>query len=278
MIDSFEPHAEAMLEAGVWKCRGAALPLLFALERAMAHHAQALIAAAPAMTKYGEQKYVLHRGALPVKPACVDLDRFHPRHRGNEALRRELGLQDKIVCVCAGKFGGIYLEDEVFTLLAAAYAQWGDRFRVLLLTSHAPETLATWAARAHVPAACMVVRFVSHAAIPQYMGLADFALTPVKPAASKRACSPIKDGEYWALGLPVIITEGISNDSELIEHAGCGVLWRDYSAEGCRATMAAMAALLAGDRAALGAKSRRLAEEYRSFEIARRVYADVYGS
>ena len=44
--------------------------------------------------------------------------------------------------------------------------------------------------------------------------------TPVKPVPTKRYCTPVKDGEYWALGLPVIITEGISDDSGIIRENG----------------------------------------------------------
>lgn len=277
VVDSYEPHAESMVENGAWQRSGVAFRLLFELERQMSHHARALIAAAPGMRDYAEEKYDLRRGDLPVKPACVDLMRFHPARRKNAVLQRELDLVDKIVCVYAGKFGGIYLEREVFDLLSAAFERWGFQFRAVLLTSHAPETVARWAADAGLPPECVVVRFVRHADIPDYLGLGDFALTPVKPVASKRACSPIKDGEYWALGLPVIITPDISEDSELIERHGCGVIWRDFSVDGCRSAIAKMSALLDGSRAELMAKNRALATTHRNFDIARRIYADLYG-
>lgn len=277
VIDSYEPHAEAMLEGGVWKRSGPAFQLLFALERAMSHHASALIAAAPAMQAYAEEKYGLRRGPLPVKPACVDLELFRPG-RSREDLRQALGLVGKVVCVYAGKFGGIYLEEEVFTLFAAAYAHWGDSFRALLLTSHSPETLLDWATRAGLPHECLVVRFVPHAEVPDYLGLGDFALTPVKPAPSKRACTPIKDGEYWALGLPVLITPGISEDSDLIAAHECGIVWREFSAAGSRAAICEMDLLLQGDRDALRAKNRQLAETHRNFDIARRIYRSLYAS
>ncbi len=43
----------------------------------------------------------------------------------------------------------------------------------------------------------------------------------------------IKIGEYWACGLPVIITENVGDDSDFIEEQGIGVKlkngWKDQS-------------------------------------------------
>ncbi len=39
--------------------------------------------------------------------------------------------------------------------------------------------------------------------------------------------SPIKNGEYWACGLPSVISEGIGDDSEIIKNSGCGIVLRN---------------------------------------------------
>ena len=54
--------------------------------------------------------------------------------------------------------------------------------------------------------------FVPYNQITDYYQIADFAINPVKPVPSKRYCTSIKDGEYWGMGLPVVITKNISDD------------------------------------------------------------------
>ena len=120
---------------------------------------------------------------------------------------------------------------------------------------------------------------VPHADFPRWMGLADFAITPVKPVPTKALCTPIKDGEYWALGLPVIITPGISDDSRIIADARIGAVLNGLGDEHYRAAVRAIQVLLAsGTRREIYDRIRPVAERYRSFGIARSIYQRIYGS
>ena len=56
------------------------------------------------------------------------------------------------------------------------------------------------------------------------MSGSDFAFSTIKPADCRKFCCPIKDGEYWANGLPVLIPTGIGDDSEIIEREGGGAI------------------------------------------------------
>ncbi|MBK8226578.1 MAG: glycosyltransferase [Flavobacteriales bacterium] len=279
VIDSFEPHAEAMVENGTWPPGGIAHRLLFALERLQSRRASRLIACAEGMKDYAHRKYgVLLGQRMDVKPACVDLDRFDWRSVKRPDLLRQWGLEDKVVAVYAGKFGGIYLEQEVFDLLRAARDHWGGRLRVLLLTPHRREELEPMMRNASLDPGIFIIHAVPHAEVADWMGLADFALTPVKPVPTKALCTPIKDGEYWALGLPVIITPGISDDSAIIERHGIGAVLDGLNAEAYRRAVNRIDALLtSGSRRALYDRIRPVAERYRSFGIARTIYQRIYG-
>jgi glycosyltransferase involved in cell wall biosynthesis len=107
------------------------------------------------------------------------------------------------------------------------------------------------------------------------MGLGDFGLCPVLPTPSKRFCTPIKNGEYWALGLPVVITPRISDDSERIVKHRAGVVW-DHTGPP-EPAVEALAALLAEPEAARRARIREVAASERSFSISEAIYRQVYG-
>lgn len=279
VIDSYEPHAEAMVENETWKKDSLQFRILFYLERKLSHHASILISATHGMREYAKARYNVDNERFFVKPACVNLNEFSLLRRKRPELLRQFGLQDKIVCVYAGKFGGIYLSKEVFRFFKLAQEHWGARFHVFLLTSHDRTELLQWAKACDFDPNAITLRFVAHADVPDFMGLGDFAITPVKPIPSKRYCTPIKDGEYWSLGLPVVIPAGISDDSDIIEQNQAGAILPKLDDYSFRDAIRKIDQLLhSEERSVQWERIHHIAEHYRNFSIARNVYEKVYGS
>lgn len=275
IIDSYEPHAEAMVENGTWKKGGLAYSILFSLEKKQTRRAAALIATTAGMKQYAQEKYGVAVKNFYVKPACVNLGKFSIREK-DAVLLKELGLENKIVCVYAGKLGGIYFKEEVFDFIRSCYEYWKNRFRFLMLTNTAPGEINPEIQRTSLPAEVVISRFVYHAEIPCYLSLGDFAINPVKPVPTKRYCTSIKDGEYWAMGLPVVISPGISDDSEIISHEGIGVVADLGKKEEHASVISRLEELLLAKKE-LQVKTRSVAEKYRSFQMAENIYKAVYG-
>jgi hypothetical protein len=273
IVDSYEPHAEAMVENKTWKQGGIKFRILFYLEKKLSARAGFVISATEGMKDYALRKYGLTLRNFFVKPACVDLELFNPAKRKNPLLVSELSLEGKTVCVYAGKFGGIYLTEEVFRFFHFCEKKWGDNFRALLLTNYKKSELEKWAGQNGFDRKKMIVRFVAHKDIPDYMGLGDFAITPVKPIPTKRFCTPIKDGEYWALGLPVVITKDISDDSDIIAQNQAGSVIEELKDDAYQKSVNEIEALLSTDESD---RIRSIAKKYRSFEIAEKIYSEIY--
>jgi glycosyltransferase involved in cell wall biosynthesis len=279
IIDSYEPHAEAMVENGAWAEGGLAFKILFFFERLQSKRAASVIATTAGMKAYAQEKFGATLRRFYVKPACVDLELFSSAERKNPALLDEYDLADKLVCVYAGKIGGIYLEQEIFDFFAVASNYWGDRFRVLMLTDTPPARIRELAEASGLDPSIVRTQFVAHALIPKHMGLGDFAINAVKPVPTKRYCTSIKDGEYWAMGLPVVIPPRISDDSEIIAEHGVGSVIREFNQEAYLETVREIDRLLtAYPREELYDKVRRVAAEYRNFSIADHIYRDIYSS
>jgi glycosyltransferase involved in cell wall biosynthesis len=276
VIDSYEPHSEAMVENQTWKRNGFKHHILFYFEKKLSKHASVIISATEGMKQYALNKYQLAIKNFFVKPACVDLTKFNLSLHKDEKLLNEMGLTNKIVAVYAGKFGGIYLTNEVFDFFKQAENKWGDQFRALILTGHSKNEIEKWADEAGFDKKKMIVRSVFHDGIEKLIALGDFGLTPVKPIPTKRYCTPIKDGEYWGLGLPVVITANISDDSDIIEQNNIGAVWKSQTIGEYQAALVKIEQLLKDPQAA--ARANSIAKKYRSFDIAENVYKEVYGS
>ena len=276
IIDSYEPHAEAMVENGSWRFDGFKFKVLFFFEKLMSHRAIALISLTQGMKEYAAIKYGLNSDKFYVKPACVDFGLFALSKIKNRELMKQFNLLDKIVMLYVGKFGGIYLDKEVFDFANYAYTYFGESFRLLLVTPHKIEEINEFCNNAGIPTNIVVTKNVTHQNIPIYMGMADFAITPVKSVPSKRYCSPLKDAEYWALGLPVVITQDISDDSSIIEREDIGAVLKTFDKKGYKIACQKINNLLDSDRELLRIKIRHLANKYRNFDVADKVYSQIY--
>ena len=76
MLDSFEPHAEPMVEAGQWSGNSLAFRLLFALEKKQVRRADVVIGCVDKMKDYVEEKYGVQIDHFYSKSACVNLSLF----------------------------------------------------------------------------------------------------------------------------------------------------------------------------------------------------------
>jgi glycosyltransferase involved in cell wall biosynthesis len=280
VVDSFEPHAEPMVETGIWKKGGIAYRLLFFLEKKQVNHARYVVSTVEEMREYAAKKYGYRGLNFFAKPACIDFSVFNLSRKKNPGLLKKFNFEGKQVCVYAGKSGGLYATDRMFSFFAEAYKSWGDRFRILLLTSTPREEIDRQCAAHSVPREICVSVFVPHAEIADYMGLADFAYSAIIPTPSRRYCMPIKDGEYWACGLPVIIPPGISDDSAIIEQEGTGYVFKgEPDGAEWQPCIRQIEKLLEENKdGSVSARIFRQAEKYRNFSIAKEIYRKIYGS
>ncbi|GAB4456600.1 MAG: hypothetical protein OHK0036_20350 [Bacteroidia bacterium] len=276
IIDSYEPHAEAMVEVGEWKKNSLASRLLFYFEKQMTHHAKFLIATTEKMiTEYATSRYNYNpqKNNWFTKPACVDLNWFQPNKEKREIIRKELGIQNKVVGIYAGKFGGIYLEDEFFLWLRTAYDYLKEQFSFILLSSHSKEYIYQKCQKYNINHKIIIHRFVPHKDVVNYLNAADFGITPVKPVFTKQFCSPIKNGEYWAMGLSVIITKNISDDSDIIEKNNIGYVLKNLSQEEYSNSIKQIENIIHQN---ISDKIISIAHHYRNFNTAKIIYQKIY--
>jgi len=274
IIDSYEPHADSMVENGTWKKDGMAYKILFSLEKKQTQRAKVLIATTAGMRQYALDRYGVDVNNFFVKPACVDLEKFCPSEK-DKTLLKELGFENKIVCVYAGKLGGIYLKEEVFNFIKICHDHWKDDFRFLMLTNATQEEINAELQRVELPGDIVNRKFIYHDEVPRYLSLGDFAINPVKPVPTKRYCTSIKDGEYWAMGLPVVISPRISDDSEIIEKENTGIVVDFSDNEALVRSIDKLEAFIR-DKGSLNEKIRQIAIRYRSFELAKKIYKEIY--
>jgi glycosyltransferase involved in cell wall biosynthesis len=276
VADSYEPHAEVMVENGTWKKNSISFKILRRLEKALTKRAIYFIGTTSAMKEYAKTRYNIEIKNLFVKPACINFSQFSPGEKDYE-LVKQYGLENKIVAVYAGKLGGIYLKDELFDLIKCCYDLWGDRFRFFMITNTSKEEIEEQIKRIELPHEVVISKFCFHHEVSKHLSLGDFGINPVKPGPTRRYCTSIKDGEYWAKGLPVVITKDISDDSKIINENEIGVVLEELNDESYKRAVCKIDQLLKIDKKTLQTKIFDIAKRYRNYAIAENIYSSIYG-
>lgn len=226
-VESFEPHVEYMIEAGVWKVNGLRSKTLLADEAKQKHQAKFLL---PLTRKYIDllTKQGVEISKMMEMPCCVNHKAFRFDEMERNQTRSKLSILDKsVVGIYTGKIGGIYLDEDAIKLFQSAKNYFGEKFHLIILS---PDE-KVWLEKlkfAGFSDADYSIDFVSQADVPKYLSAADYAFSLHKPTPSKIAISPIKNAEFWANGLPIIMPSGIGDDSEVTEMKGLGAVVQDF--------------------------------------------------
>jgi hypothetical protein len=131
--------------------------------------------------------------------------------------------------------------------------------------------------RVGLPTNIAISKFVSHKEVPAYLSLGDFAINPVKPVPTKRYCTSIKDGEYWAMGIPVVITPNISDDSDIIKQNQIGAVLASLDSFGYSKAIHEIEDLIkTRSKEEIQISINSIAKKFRSFAIAEEIYKKIY--
>jgi glycosyltransferase involved in cell wall biosynthesis len=228
LVSFFDPHAQYMRALGIWKKYDPRYLYLNYWEEKLKKQADWLF---PVSHAY--QDTLLQEGVDPEKlhvvPCTVDLDKFKPDKETGLAVREKLGFKSTdMVGIYVGKFGDIYMDEEAFVWFRTLKERFKS-LKLIILTGQDKQQIAKKLNACGFTPDEYFLGLVSHHQVPSYLNAADFALSLIKPHKMAYACSPIKNGEYWACGLPIIIPDGIGDDSRILKKSNLGVVIKNQN-------------------------------------------------
>lgn len=225
IVHTFEPHTDYMIESGVWKKTSWEAILLRKFESRVAKKAAVLMTGTQAMIDEWQKKT---RARFYRVPSCVDIKHFQFSQEQRDVVRKKYNIRDnEVVIVYLGKFGGMYVEEELFDFFKEINFLGKNTsylFRFMILTPDKKEKIEDFITQSRMKMQQFIIESLTRSQVPSFLSAADIAFSGVRQNPSKRYCSPIKHGEYWACGLPVIVPDGISDDYLLVEKYNIG--WR----------------------------------------------------
>jgi glycosyltransferase involved in cell wall biosynthesis len=204
------------------------------------------------------------KAPVTVIPCCVDMKRFAFDASMRAARRQELGLHEERLFIYVGKIGSWYLVEETFEFFRVARERVGPA-HLVILTPDDFELFHALAEKHNIPREAYSLKRATHAEVVGWLSAADVGLALITRLPSKRASSPVKVGEYLAVGLPVVITNDIGDYSDLIRRERVGVVLEHDSRERYEGAADELTALWQ-EGPALRDRCRVVAEEHASLE------------
>jgi hypothetical protein len=275
IIDSWEPHADSMVETGVWSKNSIAYRILHWSEKKQCEYADALIAASPAMKTFAENNLSPAQGHLFHRPACVDTRVFFPDTSHRIGIRNKMEWAGKTVCACVSKLGGLYLREDVFRIFIAGQKVMGENFHALLISTNPKEEVQALCIASGFPLSQITHITVPHQQVPAWLSACDFAFNPQIAVPSKRFGTPVKDGEYWACGLPIVIMPDISDDSQIVSDENAGVVLESLADQHLADAIHKIKLMLEKEPQ-IKQRLHQTAIKYRGYHIAEHVYREIY--
>jgi glycosyltransferase involved in cell wall biosynthesis len=244
--------ADERVEGGIWPSDGLLYRVAKRCERWFFGRADAVVtltdASVPQIRRWTAPRPV----PIDVIPTCVDLARFggRPERPGGPHA------------VWSGSIGTWYR----FDLVAGLASQLGLPLTVITRQiAEAREVLSGYPAD---------VRAVDPDNVGRELFAGDVGLCLIASTFSKVASAPTRFAEYLAAGIPVVVTPGVGDLSEIVERHGVGVVLRGEDPDSLAAAARAVLTL-AGDREA-HERCRSTAREFFDVDRGSARYAALY--
>lgn len=267
-VSSFEPHSDYMAETKTWRKGGVKYLFQKHWEEQQKKHASGLMPVA-----YNYEKELLGEDISAEKiftvPCSAEMCSFKFDKQQRGKVREQLKWQDAIIGIYIGKYGGLYMEDDAFQIYNQCF-KIIPNLRLIILSPQTEDYIQKKLAEHQLDRSKVFVASVPHHQVPAYLSAADLAFATIKLYPSARYCSPVKIGEYWANGLPVLLTEGVSDDSDIINTEGGGATFNLQQSGSLEKALGEIQHILKDS--AHRQKISKLAQKYRSPDKIREAY------
>lgn len=274
IVESFEPHADYMAESGVWKKGGLRYRFQKKTENEIKKHAYRLITVSKNYARFLIANENIENDRVITVPCMVPLQNFEFNLADRLAKRKELNIPDNYqTAVYLGKFAGIYYDSDAFRLFKMAFDFFEGNFFLVILSPTNKNEIYTKLKDTGFPKENVWIGLVQHQEVPKYLSAADFAFNLHKSTKHSFAYSPIKNGEYWASGLPILLPDNIGDDSEIVSSCSAGAIFDINNDNSILHAFSNIATILQD----LNSRNEivQVAKEFRGFEIGKKAYEVV---
>lgn len=175
----------------------------FKIERQVGLESDAITCVSHEFSKWLQVRHGIPAGKISVIPSVANTNLFRFDANLRTEVRREIGIEDKLVLVYSGSMSSWQNPIETVRLFSRIYRKHPNAFLLFLTrdTERAKEVLNSL-----IPADLFQTLFVPYEEVPAYLCAADLAILLRDVSITNRVAMPIKLSEYLCCGLPALVT------------------------------------------------------------------------
>jgi len=164
---------------------------------------------------------------VTVIPCCVDFKLFSPEQITVELQEKAYGdIQIPVgapVITYLGSLGTWYMLNEMMQLANMYRSKYPDAY-FMILTGEPETHVRKVAEEAGFNLNYLRVRKVQRKEVAVYLSLSTLSVFFYLPTYSKKATSPVKQGELMAMGIPVVCNDLIGDSTEIVQKYNAGIV------------------------------------------------------
>lgn len=230
--------ADERVDGGLWNIKNPMYKLIYDYfkrqERYFLQNADAIISLTNnAKNEIKSWKNINIKAPVYVIPCCVDLTLFNEDPVENtEQIRKKIGLTSTdFVLTYLGAIGTWYMLDEMLDFFKILLKEKTNA-KFLFITTEKPSIIQHIAQLKQIPDFSYIIHKAERKEVPNLLKITNVAIFFIKPAYSKKASSPTKQGELMAMGIPIICNAGIGDTDEIIRKFNSGKIVEKFSQSG----------------------------------------------
>lgn len=189
-------------------------------------------AAVVSLTEAGKNEILQWKGLaigaqkISVIPCCADVETFDPDKIPvieQQKLRQRLNLgENDFVVGYLGSIGTWYLLDEMIRFFFLLKKEI-PHAKLLFVTHDDPSVILLKVQQYGTDSSDVIMTSAERNEVPLMISLFTYGLFFIKPAYSKMASSPTKQGELMAMGVPVICNAGVGDTDKIVSRYDSGL-------------------------------------------------------
>lgn len=276
LVHTYEPHSAFMADFGYWSRLSPSFVILQYFEKVIGNRARYIMASTNRV--HDELRHRGSKATVFQVPSCVDLKKFVRDEKQRQRVRESMGLSERKILLYLGKFGGIYLEAVAYDCFKTYLELKDNAFNpyILILTSNDHKEVEMNMLRRGISTSDFKVDHVSFDKIQDYISACDVGFTGIPGLPSQAYRSPIKNGEYWACGLPIWIMKGVGEDYLIAEREEVGIVIQGGDETSIQSSAQELKRLLQTTTIALAEKCTAVARKYRDIEQTDDYYLEAF--
>ncbi len=223
-----EPHSEYMADFGFWQKKGLKYQLLKRLEQLSVQNAQKV--GIPTKAYLREVNRLNLKGRSVYLPTGIDLTHgiSGTMNFDFSKIRQKYGWKDDdIIFLYLGKFGGIYYDHKDYYKFFERLLPMNPAYRGWIITGEIDDELRECFSDTNNKV--ILTGGVSYDHLHEILSIVNFGILLVPDFPSQRFRCPIKTADYWSVGVPIIISHGVSDDYVLARKYKIGIVVRNLT-------------------------------------------------